>query len=175
MSTVLAGCGGGSGEQTPPAGQTPPATTQASARTGPAKAVEIADKCSIVTESQWKAIGADQQPAEETSNGKAGCTYQMGQAGTKGWGAFVAVTGEHPYAEEIGQKSQEPVKTGDLAGYPMSAFKNSDDGCIVYADVADNGYLTANITKLSPEDPGVDLCQVAEQLTEAAVQNLPNA
>ncbi|WP_249125098.1 DUF3558 domain-containing protein [Saccharopolyspora erythraea] len=176
-SLVLAGCGGSTEGQTPPGGQVPSATAsegQGAPRTGPAKAVEIADKCSVVSESQWKAAGADQKPRERTSNDKPGCQYQKGMAGTPGWGAFVAVSGGASYAQTIGETAREPVKVGDVAGYPVTEFKIGD-GCVLYADVADNGFLIANVTKLSPEDPGADLCQVAERFTEAAVQNLPNA
>ncbi len=179
-SVVLAGCGSASTGAPKPGEPGPgqPAPTQAkSARTAPAKSAEIADKCSIVTEQQWRELGADQQPKQRESNGRLGCQYQKGAAGTPGWGMFVAVDNRSTYGELLasgGDTGGQPTKTGEIAGYPTASF-TSDIGCVLLADVSDKGYLIVNGGKLSTVDPGVDLCQQAEKVAQAAVQNLPNA
>ncbi|MFB9567852.1 DUF3558 domain-containing protein [Saccharopolyspora hordei] len=173
---MAAGCGG---EASPPAGSTdtaPPAPETSkpqSARTGPAKAVEVADKCSIVTEQQATALGADQPLRERDSNGQLGCTYQKGKAGTPGWSAFVAVDGGSTFTAEV-EARNEPTKKGEVAGYPIAGY-DSGRGCVLYADVSDQGYLIVNIARTSTADPGIDMCQQAEKFAEAAIQNLPNA
>ncbi|MGW5647162.1 DUF3558 domain-containing protein [Saccharopolyspora sp. NPDC003752] len=178
LGLFLAGCG--SPAENPPS-ETQGATEQPTSarepstppRTGPAKAVEITDKCSIVTESQWNSLGADQEPRERTSNELPGCQYQKGKAGTAGWGVFVAVSGKGSFDEEVG-KRRDPNKTADLGGYPVVAYQEST-GCVLYANISDKGFLISNIAKTGTVDPGIDMCQQAEKFAEAAIQNLPNA
>ncbi|MFI0466077.1 DUF3558 domain-containing protein [Saccharopolyspora sp. 5N102] len=178
LGLVLAGCGGPA-EDPPSDGQETTGQSTATQepvtppRTGPAKAAEIASKCSIVAESQWKSLGADEEPRERTSNGLAGCQYQKGKAGTAGWGVFVAVSGNASFDEEVG-KRRDPNKIADLAGYPAAAYQEST-GCVLYVNISDKGFLISNIAKTSTADPGVDMCQQAEKFAEAAIQNLPNA
>lgn len=133
----------------------------------------MADKCSIVTEQQSTALGADQPARERESDGKPGCTYQKGKAGTTGWGAFVAVDGGSTFSAEVGRRG-EPTKRGEVAGYPVAGF-DSGRGCVLFADVSDQGYLLVNILRTSTADPGIDMCQQAEQFAAAAIQNLPSA
>jgi hypothetical protein len=174
FSLLVAGCSGGT--ETPPStGETTgqAATTQQSAtppRTGPAKATEVADKCSIVSESQSQSLGADQAPRQRDSNGRAGCQYQKGEAG-KGWGVFVAANGATTFAEEVG-KRRAPTKTSDLGGYPAVAYQENT-GCVVYVDISDSGFLISNLVNTGSDT--VDACGQAEKFAQAALQNLPNA
>ncbi|GAA4848384.1 hypothetical protein GCM10025787_33830 [Saccharopolyspora rosea] len=180
---VLAGlavtsCGGGGaaepsvGHETPgqATGAPKPATPP---RTGPAKATALADKCAVVTEEQWRELGADKAPRERTSNGKPGCQYQKGDAGAQGWGVFVAVSDQTSFEEQV-QKRSAPTKTTDLGGYPAAEYQ-SKLGCVLFAGVSDRGFVISNALSTSTADPGVDMCQQAEKFAQAAIQNLPNA
>lgn len=178
LGLLAAGCGAGA--QTPqPAtgGQTAPAPTSAAAgpkRTGPAKSLNVADKCSVVTQQQWQGLGADQTPRARDSNGQSGCTYQKGAAGTTGWSVFISAAQGTTYQEETGQRGK-PAASGQLdGGYPFAAYPVAT-GCVLFADVSDQGHLIANTARNSPDDPGVDLCQQAQKFAQAAVQSLPNA
>lgn len=176
LGLVAAGCGGSPEEApTPPteAGQQTSAEPPASSRTGPVKATDIADKCSIVPEDQSTALGADQAPRQRESNGTPGCTYQKGEAGTPGWSVFVAVAGDGTYQDEVAMR-EAPTSTAEVEGYPTSTYGDSD-GCVVLADVSDQGYLLSNVVNTGLDAPGVDLCQKAEEFAKAAIQNLPNA
>ncbi|WP_461153944.1 DUF3558 domain-containing protein [Saccharopolyspora tripterygii] len=171
---AVSGCGGGSAETPapePPASETP--AQPPTPRAGPAKATEIADKCAIVTEEQWKSLGTDQKPRQRDSNGRTGCQYQKGEAGAPGWGAFVAVSGERSYDEEI-QRRVEPTGTADLGGYPATEYRTSG-GCLLVANISDKGFLLVNSVPTGAQDPGVDLCQQVRQFGQTAIQNLPNA
>ncbi|WP_190822903.1 DUF3558 domain-containing protein [Saccharopolyspora pogona] len=175
---VLTGCGGNP-ENTTPGGdatsEKPTATEESPTppRSGPAKATDVAEKCSIVPESVSQGEGADQAPRELESNGRMGCKYQKGKAGTPGWSVFVAVSGQTSYDAEVGKRVQ-PTKTADLGGYPGVEYQDGT-GCVLYADISDNGFLIANAGKTGTADPGVDLCQQAEKFAQAAIQNLPDA
>lgn len=174
LGFAAAGCGGGSAETPapePPASETaaPPSTP----RTGPAKATDIPDKCAIVSEAQWQSLGADQKPRQRDSNGRTGCQYQKGEAGRPGWAAFIAVTGERSYDEEL-QRRVDPTGTADLGGYPATEYRTTG-GCLLVVNVSDKGFLLVNAGPTGPEDPGLDLCQQAQQFGQAAIQNLPNA
>ncbi|MCI2423925.1 DUF3558 domain-containing protein [Saccharopolyspora sp. K220] len=174
FSLLVAGCGGGT--ETPPStGETTEqaATTQQAAtppRTGPAKATEVADKCSLVSESQSQSLGADQTPRERDSNGRPGCQYQKGEAGA-GWSVFVAASGETTFAQEVG-KRRAPNKTSDLGGYPTVAYEETT-GCVVYVDISDSGFLISNLAITGSDT--IDSCGQAEKFAEAALHNLPNA
>lgn len=174
IGSVLAGCGGTEASPPPPQ-EEPEAPTQPSTppRTGPAKSVDVADKCAIVAESQWRALGADQAPRARDSNGVPGCNFQKGLAGDTGWTAFVAANGARSYGEEL-ERRTSPTASVDLGGYPATTFQGTT-GCIVIADIADKGYLLVNAGKTSPDDPGVDLCEQGKKFAEAAIQTLPNA
>jgi hypothetical protein len=176
LGFVAAACGGTPEESpTPPtqAGGETSAGQQSSARSAPAKSIDVADKCSIVTEQQWRGLGSVLPPRERVSNGNPGCQYQASEAGTTGWGAFVAAANDGTYGDQLAM-NEAPTATAELDGYPAAIFKESS-GCIIYADVADQGYLFVNILQTSPEDPGVDLCQKGQDFAKAAIQNLPNA
>ncbi|MER6988216.1 DUF3558 domain-containing protein [Saccharopolyspora hirsuta] len=178
LGVTLAGCGGAAETPPPATSQTAEQTSAAREavtppRSGPAKATDVADKCSIVSQPQSQSLGADQNPRERESNGRPGCQYQKGKPGDAGWSVFVAVSGESPIQQAVG-KNREPNKTSDLGGYPALSYQEPA-GCVVYVDISDNGFLISNITKTSTKDPGVDLCGTAESFAEAAIQNLPNA
>lgn len=178
LGLLAAGCGAGA--QTPQpttGGQAAPAPTSTAAgpkRTGPAKSLTVADKCSLVPQQQWQGLGADQTPRARDSNGQSGCTYQKGAAGTTGWSVFVAAAPGTTFQQEVEQRGQ-PAASGELGGgYPFAEFPVAT-GCVLFADVSDQGHLIANIARNSPDDPGVDLCQQAQKFAQAAVQSLPNA
>lgn len=136
--------------------------------------MNVADKCSIVTQQQWQALGADQTPRARVSLGQSGCNYAKGQAGTTGWTVFVAASPGTTFQQESSQRGQ-PTHSGTFdGGYPYSDYAVTT-GCVLFADVSDQGHLIANVARNSPDDPGVDLCQQAEKFAQAAVQSLPNA
>jgi hypothetical protein len=128
-----------------------------------------------VTQQQWQTLGADQTPRARVSNGQSGCNYGKGQAGTSGsWSIFVAASPGTTFQQEAGQRAT-PTHSGQLdGGYPFADY-SLVTGCVLFADVSDQGHLIANIGRNSPDSPGFDLCQQAEKFAQAAIQNLPNA
>lgn len=78
------------------------------------------------------------------------------------------------FQQEADQRAQ-PTNSGVLdGGYPFAGYAVAT-GCVLFADVSDQGHLIANIARNSPDSPGFDFCQQAEKFAQAAVQNLPNA
>lgn len=177
VSLLVAGCGDGGalsspGATNPPSSAPAPTSEVESQRSGPAKAVSVPDKCSIITEPQQQELGVDQPPREHAYSGRDGCIYQKGELGDVGWGVFVGVNGDSSYSDEV-KKRPNPEET-EVSGYPVSVYEDST-GCLLYADISDDGFLIANANKNSSEDGGVDVCQQGEKFIEAAVQNLPDA
>jgi hypothetical protein len=174
VGLLAAGCASGNGQPLPTTGAAPPPapTADQPKRTAPAKSLQLADKCSIVSEQQWRALGADQPPRARNSNGQDGCNYGKGKFGTTGWSIFVAAAGGTTFQQEAAQRGQ-PTKASIVAGYPVAEY-STGNGCVLFADISDQGHLIANIINNSTDNPGVDLCQQAEKFAQAAVQNLPN-
>ena len=172
---VTAGCGssGGSPEAGAPAPQ-PVDDAPKSDRKAPAKTTDIADKCGVLTQQQQQEFGFTEPPEQDESNGNQGCQYQAGELGHPGWGAFVAVSGKSSFDKEVKKHGSAGAEKKELAGYPVAEVKSSS-GCVLYADVADKGYLISNLGENSATRSGIDLCQQAEKVTEAALQNVPNA
>ncbi|GAA2345301.1 hypothetical protein GCM10009854_22610 [Saccharopolyspora halophila] len=176
LGSVAAGCGGAPEESPAPptqGGGEQSDGQSSSSRNAPVKAIDVPDKCSVVSEQQWRELGAVLPPRERVSNGNPGCQYQASEAGTTGWGVFVAVANDGSYSDQLAM-NEAPTTTVEVDGYPTAVFKESS-GCIIYSDVADQGYLLVNVLQTSPDDPGVDLCQKGQDFAKAAIQNLPNA
>lgn len=173
---VAAGCGssGGSPEAGAPAPQPVPKPSE-SDRKAPAKATDIAEKCGIITPQQQQELGLTNRPPEQRdSNGDLGCKYMQGDLGSPGYGVFVAVNGKSNFEKEVKRhKSSRPEKT-EVAGYPVAEVKRST-GCVLYVDTADQGRMIVNLAQTGVQDAPVDLCQQGEKVTEAALQNVPNA
>ncbi|KAA5832103.1 DUF3558 domain-containing protein [Saccharopolyspora hirsuta] len=175
-SVLLAGCSGGSGEPVPTGTGTPqeqvtseaPATQ--SARTAPAKSLEIGDRCAIISEAQVKELGADQAPRERESNGKPGCSYGRGTAGVDAT-VFVAVDKSSTMQKYAESATKEPEKS-EIAGYPAVQVSLVETNCTLVLDVSDQGSLFVN-TVVSSADPNP--CELSKRFAEAALQNLPNA
>ena len=170
---VAAGCGssGGSPEAGAPAPQ-PVDDAPKSDRKAPAKVTEIADKCGILTPQQQQELGISDPPQARDSLGHPGCQYQEGELGHPGWNAFLSVSGKSSFDKEV--KKQKASEVAEVAGYPVAKVRKST-GCVLYADVADKGLFIANVGENSDSRAPIDLCQQAEKLTEAALQNVPNA
>lgn len=178
VSLLVAGCGDGGAlsspkESSPPSSAPAPTSEVKSQRSAPAKAVSIPDKCAIIAEPQHQELGVDQQPMPGESSGMKGCKYRSGELGSTGWTAFVAASSQRTYQEEI-ERRAEPDRSSDVAGYPFSSYEKPV-GCLLFADVSDDGVLVVNLLQNGPDDPGVDLCDQAEKAAEAAVKNLPDA
>ncbi|WP_168584550.1 DUF3558 domain-containing protein [Saccharopolyspora sp. ASAGF58] len=176
-SLFLAGCSAGGGSTPPSTGdatatQATESSKPASARTAPAKSLDVTDSCSLVTEQQAKALGVDQPLKVRDEDGLVGCDYQRGEAGALGWGAHVAI-GKTTFSYEVDSRD-EATKMTDIEGYPLAEY-DSGLGCVLFADVSDSGHLMVNILRTSPDDPGIDMCQQAEKFAEAAIKNFPNA
>lgn len=172
---VVAGCGssGGSPEAGAPAPQ-PVDDAPKSARKAPAKATEIADKCSVLAEQQQQELGISNPPRERDSNGTPGCQYQSGELGHPGWSGFVGVSGNSTFDKQVKKQASATPEKSEIAGYPVAKVRLST-GCVLYADISDKGFLISNLAQNSATDAPVDLCQQAEKVTEAALQNVPNA
>lgn len=172
---VVAGCGtsGGSpregGQDAPPPAPKPPEP----ARKAPAKATAIPDKCAILTQQQQQEFGLDYPPEARESNGDPGCVYQAGELGRPGWNGFVGVSSQTTFGKQA-KRHRSNAQQIDVAGYPAIAVRDTT-GCIVYADISDNGFSIANLSENSMQRSGLDLCQQAKKVTEAALQNVPNA
>ncbi len=173
---VVAGCGSsesGSPEAGAPAPQ-PVAKPPESARKAPAKVTDIADKCGVLTQQQQQELGISNPPRERDSNGTPGCQYQSGELGHPGWSGFVGVSGHSTFDKQVKKQASANPEKAEVAGYPVAKVRLST-GCVLYADTADNGFLIANLAQNSATDAPVDLCQQAEKVTGAALQNVPNA
>ena len=171
LGLLAAGCGGGTEVQPrPSAGESPVSVS----RVGPVKVTEVAEKCAVLVEDQWRGIGADQPPRPREVNGTPGCEYQKSstaEPGEPGWSAFVAVSGDVSYKAELKRRG-EPTGSSDIRGYPGKTFRNGLD-CSLIADISDRGFLLVNSTKAGPEG-NVDPCVLAEQVGGMAVMNLPD-
>lgn len=171
-SVVLAGCSGGGATTEPPssAPAEPPAPPSSS-RTAPAKSLQVADACGVLTPEQQQTLGANEPPQARESNGMPGCSFVAGQSGTtSGWNAFVAVTNTQTFQQFMQTKpGAEPITVG---GYPAAKAAASNRNCTVSVDVADQGSLL--VYGLS-RDEAVNGCDVMQKVAEAVVQNLPNA
>ena len=172
---VAAGCGssGGSPEAGAPAPQ-PVDDAPKSDRKAPAKVTDIPNKCGVLTEQQQQEMGMHTPPQARDSNGTAGCQYQQGELGQPGWSAFVGVSGHSSFDKQVKKQASANPEKSEVAGYPVAKVRLST-GCVLYADTADKGFLIANLVQNSATDAPVDLCQQAEKVTEAALQNVPNA
>jgi hypothetical protein len=174
VGLLVAGCGSGTGQPSPGTTGAPPPPASSDnqpKRNAPAKSLQVANKCAIVSDAQSRALGADQPPAEEESNGKQGCTYQLGKAGSPtGWGVFVAADPTKPLAKFVAERPSQ-AKRLEVAGYPAAEVKVGQSNCLLALDVADQGSLFVN----SLTRGNFDACQQAQKLAEAAVKNLPNA
>lgn len=170
---VVAGCGssGSAPEAGAPAPQ-PVDDAPKSDRKAPAKTTDIADKCSVLTQQQQQELGTTRPPEETESNGRQGCAYQHGKAGAPGWNAFIAVHDKSSFAKEV--KRHSDLERSELVGYPIAKYEENT-GCVLYADVADKGFMITNVGENSATRSGLDICQQAEKVTEMALQNIPNA
>lgn len=184
LSLVLAGCGSQAAEPTPDTGTEPSQSSQSkqvpetdtssdqeSQRTAPAKALKIADLCSIVPEKRWRALGADDAPRVTEVSGVKGCSYRS--ANGKYWFMFVSLEKGTPMQKFA---AEHPRGTDTkIAGYPAYQT-DASGGCLVAVDVSDNGSLQVN-GRVSAEDETSTFtsCSVAKKLAKAAVKNLPNA
>ncbi|MBQ0926545.1 DUF3558 domain-containing protein [Saccharopolyspora endophytica] len=171
-SFVLAGCSGNGGTtETPSSAPAESPAPPSSSRQAPAKSVQLADQCMSLPQDQHQALGITMPPQPRESNGKPGCTYVSGQAGSdQGWNAFVTVT-----TTETMQGFTETtanVVPAEVAGYPAAQSGNEGRNCMVSVDVSDQGSVFVNaISRVQ----NVNACDVGKQIAGAVVQNLPNA
>ncbi|MGP4020029.1 DUF3558 domain-containing protein [Saccharopolyspora sp. 5N708] len=173
-SLLLSGCAGnGDGTEPPQTSASAESSTleTSSARTGPAKSLDLSDACSIVTEAQWKELGGDQPPNARESNGKPGCNYEAGESGSDGgWNVFVAADTARNLKQFV--DTSPNAETTEVAGYPAAQVGTTGTNCIVVVDVADQGSLFINgLTRSTNPNP----CDLSKQFAEAAIQNLPDA
>ncbi|TWG08333.1 uncharacterized protein DUF3558 [Saccharopolyspora dendranthemae] len=171
-SVVLAGCSGGGATPGPPSdAPTEAPAPPSSSRTAPAKSLQVADACGVLTPEQQQALGANQPPEARESNGMPGCSFVSGDSGTQsGWNAFVAVNTKQTLQQFVQSKpGTQPIT---VAGYPAAKAEVSGRNCSVVVDVSDQGSVMAY--GLS-RDQGVNGCDVMQKVAEAVVQNLPNA
>lgn len=171
-SITLAGCSGGGATSAPPSSAPAPAPAPpSSSRTAPAKSLQVADACSVLTPDQQKAMGVNRPPQARESNGIPGCSYDsLGAETRSGWNAFVTVTSK--WTMQRFAQSKQGAQPITVAGYPAVKVEVSPRNCTVVVDVSDQGSVMAyGFTR----DPAVNGCDVMQKLAEAAVQNLPNA
>ncbi|WP_233576123.1 DUF3558 domain-containing protein [Saccharopolyspora rhizosphaerae] len=170
---MLAGCSSSGGATDPgtTAPAEPPAPESTSARTAPAKSLDVPDACSVVTAEQANALGADQAPRPNDLHGTAGCNYQAGEAGTNGgWSAFVAADKSQTLQDF--SAGMTDVQNVEVAGYPAGQIGTNPTNCILVLDVSDEGsLLIETLSRTGTPNP----CDISKQVAEAAVQNLPSA
>ncbi|MEV0054190.1 DUF3558 domain-containing protein [Saccharopolyspora shandongensis] len=171
-SVLLAGCSGGGGGTTPPTATSAASepTTSQSARTAPAKSLDVADRCSIVSQDQAKQLGADQEPRERESNGKPGCNYDLGTSGG-GFMVFVAADKKQTM-QKFADSRKSSVEMTEVGGYPAAQVLVDKSSCLLALDVSDQGSLYVN--GLVPSG-SLNPCDLSKQFAEAAIKNLPNA
>ncbi|WP_170837345.1 DUF3558 family protein [Actinopolyspora xinjiangensis] len=176
---LLAGCS--SGGQTGQAAQDTTETGTSSStssdagvslpeRTAPAKSLDLADPCTIITQQQATKLGVNQPTEARTSNGKEGCDYQKGKAGSdNGWVMFAAADPNRT-TQEFADK-RPSGKITEVADYPAYQVENYH-GCLLAVDVTASGSLFINgVTRLQTRP---EACSVATEFAETAVENLPN-
>lgn len=173
VSVVLTGCSGG-GAAPGPSSTAPPTETPAppsSSRTGPAKSLQVADACGVLSPEQQQALGISGAPRARESNGVPGCTFESGDAGSAGgWSAFVAVKPGETMQQFTERMANEQPAT--VAGYPAVQIAQNNRNCILSVDVSDQGSVFVNGIS---RDESADACEAIKKVAEAAVQNLPNA
>ncbi len=169
---AVSGCSGSDATEPPP----PPSPSPSSSaeekpqRTAPAKAVNVEDQCSVVSEPQWRALGADQPPSPRVAGGDefAGCDYRLG-TGAGDWTVFVAAV---PQPLEAVAERTSLRDSAMFAGYPALSRTTSTGSCITALDVAEQGTLLVQSQVL---DAPVDPCELTSGFAEAALSNLPDA
>ncbi|WP_157734706.1 DUF3558 family protein [Actinopolyspora erythraea] len=177
---LLAGCGGGqTGQAAQDTTDTGTSSSTSSApgaglpeRTAPAKSLDLADPCAIITRQQATELGVNQPLENANSNGKEGCRYQKGNPGTEsGWYVFVAADTKRT-AQEFSSRSPGGQIT-NIAGY--HAYQVDDGGaCMIAVDVSNQGSIFINgITRL--QENRTAACPISTEFAEAAIKNLPEA
>lgn len=166
---TVSGCSGTDPSEQPPP---PPAPSSAEEpkRTSPAKVVNVEDQCSVVSEPQWRELGADQPPAPRVAGGDefAGCDYRVG-TGAGDWTVFVAAV---PQPLEAVAERTSLRDSAMFAGYPTLSRTTSAGSCIMALDVADGSTVLVQSQVLdAPADP----CELTSGFAEAALENLPDA
>ncbi|MEU6261612.1 DUF3558 domain-containing protein [Saccharopolyspora shandongensis] len=173
VGLLLAGCSGGARETPPTTDASVPtseSTSAQSARSGPAKSLDLGDRCSIVSESQAKELGADQQPRERESNGTPGCNYDLGTSGA-GFMVFVAVD-KTETMPQFADARRSSVQMIDIGGYPAAQVGTNKTNCLLSLDVSSQGSLYINtLVPSGNQNP----CDLSKRFAEAALKNLPNA
>ena len=169
----LAGCSGG-GTAQPPQPQAGPPAPAAPARTVPAKSLDVADKCSLVTAQEAQQLGADQPPIPADANGQPGCRYRAGMAGSGGgWAVNVAPDTTKTMAQ-FQQDYRSQAKPTNIDGYPAVVVQPIPRNCYIAIDVSDHGLLLTG-GQARPGGQMADPCQQATQFARAALKKLPNA
>ncbi|GAA0515332.1 hypothetical protein GCM10011581_49150 [Saccharopolyspora subtropica] len=169
-AVLLAACSGGRNPETTASRTSSdvPASQPRSGRTQPAKSLELPDKCAIVTEAQWRAMGADQAPRPDELSGTSGCRYQAGEAGTEGgWSVFVAADVKQTFRQFV--DGYNNVEMTEVSGYRAGQIGTNQTNCILVVDVSDEGSLSID-TLSRTGDPHP--CALSKQFAEAALQNL---
>ncbi|SDJ95843.1 Protein of unknown function [Actinopolyspora mzabensis] len=180
---LLAGCSGGqtgqAAQETTDTGTSAPTSTSGGAgvslpeRTAPAKSLDIADPCTVITKQQALKLGTDRTPYPRTSEGQQGCSYQKGKAGSNsGWRVFVAPDFERTISEAI--ETHPGGEKTEINNYPAYAANISGIGCYIAVDVAEDGFLLVN-GQVRPGENRPDPCPIFTKFAEAAIKNLPEA
>ncbi len=169
---LLAGCsGGGAAPEPPSSAPVEPPAPPSSSRTAPAKQLQVADACGVLTPEQQQAIGVNEPPRARESNGVPGCTFEDGgDNATDGWSAFAAVKQGETLQQFTERMANEQPAT--VAGYPAVQIASGNRNCIVSVDVSDQGSVFVNGIS---RNEAVNGCDVMKKVAEAVVQNLPNA
>ncbi|SDP29649.1 Protein of unknown function [Actinopolyspora xinjiangensis] len=177
---LLAGCS--SGGQTGQAAQDTTETGTSSStssdagvslpeRTAPAKSLDLADPCTIITQQQATKLGVNQPLERKELNSKQGCDYKNGKSGADGgWAMFVAADPSRT-AQEFASKRPSGEST-KIAGYPAYELEKQY-GCLIAVDVANSGSLFVNGSIRLQTRP--EACSVTTEFAEAALKNLPEA
>lgn len=171
ISVLVAACGGGAETPAHPVetNRSAEPTPSQSARTAPAKSLEVSDQCSLVTQAEAESLGADQAAKPGESNGKQGCDYMKGESGG-GFIMFVAADKARTM-QKFADERKSKAQMIDVGGYPAAQVEVDQASCLLAVDVSDQGSLFIN--SLVPHgDPKP--CDLAKQFAESAIQNLPN-
>lgn len=168
---ALAGCSGGGATPEPSTSAPEAPAPPSSSRTAPAKSLQVADQCGVLTPEQLQSLGVSIPPAPDETQGMAGCSFVSGAAGSDtGWNAFVTVTTKQTMQQftEMHATAQ-PTTVGE---YPAANTQINNRNCTVAVDVSDQGSVIVN--GLS-RDPAVNGCDAMKKVAETVVPNLPNA
>ncbi|GAB2973338.1 hypothetical protein GCM10027184_23720 [Saccharothrix stipae] len=130
------------------------------------------DPCALLTAEQLAEfeIDGEGKPIPVKVYETTGCSWTATGAGYR----LIPVATEGIEAWTSGERTAEANETGPVLGFPAITVTISSDtaSCDVMVDTAEGQYLVASFTGAERGDGGLEPCDGARRLAEAAMRNL---